>query len=221
MCFSATVSYSTAAVLVATGLYLVHLARPLATPYRMLALVPLFFGVQQGFEGRVWQVVDTDSAAAVTYAFGFLFFSHFLWLWWFPLCSYLLECGKSRKRLFLGFLLFGVFSATLLYFAMLFNPDWLTVSVQGHSIIYEIESGYRSTVTIPLSASALYALIILLPLLLSSHLHLRVFGVLVSLSMVLTTQFYDFALISVWCFFAAVLSLYLGYMILTLRQGNG
>jgi hypothetical protein len=220
MCFSATVSYSTAAVLVVTGLYLVHQAKRLPTPYRLLALVPLLFGIQQGFEGRVWQVVDAGSAAAVPYAFGFLFFSHFLWLWWFPLCSYLLECGKFRKRLFLGFLLFGAFSAALVYFALLLHPAWLTVSVQGHSIIYEIESGYRSTISIPLPASALYALIILVPLLLSSYLHLRVFGVLVTLSMVLTSRFYDDALISVWCFFAAVLSLYLGYMILTVRQST-
>lgn len=101
---------------------------------------------------------------------------------------------------------------------MLFNPEWLTVSVQEHSIIYEIETGYRSTVSIPLPASALYALTILLPLLLSSYRHLRVFGVLAAVSMGLTSVFYDYALISVWCFFAALLSLYLGYMILKAQQ---
>lgn len=218
MCFSTTVSYSAATVLVVSGLYLVHRAKQLALPYRLLALVPLLFGIQQGFEGRVWQVVDVGSAAAVPYAFGFLFFSHFLWLWWFPLCSYLLERGRFRKRLFLGLLLLGTFSGTLVYFAMLSHPDWLRVSVLGHSIVYEVESGYRSSVSIPLPASALYALIILVPLVFSSHFHLRVFGVLAGLSMVLASALYDDALISVWCFFAAVLSLYLGYMILRVRQ---
>lgn len=219
MCFSATVSYSAAAILVSAGIYLVHQTRRLVVPYRLLALVPLLFGIQQGFEGRVWQLVDAGSAVT-PYAFGFLFFSHFLWLWWFPLSSYLLERGKFRKRLFLGILLFGVFAATLVYFAMLINPEWLTVSVREHSIIYEIETGYRSTVSIPLPASALYALIILVPLLLSSHLHLRVFGVLAALSMEVTSLFYDYALISVWCFFVAFLSLYLGYMLLKAVSAN-
>jgi hypothetical protein len=148
---------------------------------------------------------------------GFLFFSHFLWMWWFPLCSYLLESGRFRRQLFLGLLLFGIFSGALVFFAVLFHLDWLTVSVQEHSIVYEVETGYRSDVSIPLSASVLYALIILMPLILSSQRQLRIFGLLSALAMVLASMYYSYALVSVWCFFDALLSLYLGHMIITLR----
>jgi hypothetical protein len=58
MCYSAAVSYSAAAVLLPTGLYAIHQVRRLKLPYLLLAMVPIFFGIQQGFEGRVWQELD-------------------------------------------------------------------------------------------------------------------------------------------------------------------
>lgn len=101
MCFSATVSYSAAVVLVSTGVYAVQLTKRLPAssfPYRMWALVPVLFGVQQAFEGAVWQALNAgDTSAAVPFALGFHFFSHFLWLWWLPLSSYLVEPGQGSQ----------------------------------------------------------------------------------------------------------------------------
>ncbi len=214
MCFSATVSYGTAAVLVSTGFYAINQARRLQLPYGLLAVVPVFFGIQQGFEGLVWQKIDAGRAdAAIPYALGFHFFSHFLWLWWFPLCSYLLEPGKVRRRVFLGLGIFGALAGGVVYFTILFHPDWMSVAVRQHSIVYHVESTYRGSISIPIPASALYAVIVLVPLLFSSLRYLRIFGVLVALSVVLASVSYGYAFVSVWCFFAAVLSLYLAYLV--------
>jgi hypothetical protein len=214
MCFSASVSYSAAAVLVTTGLYAVQQARRLHPAYRMCALVPIFFSLQQAFEGRVWQELDTGNAgAAVPFALGFHFFSHFLWLWWLPLCSYLAELMMIRKRVIGGCAIFGAFTGTLVYSVMLFHSEWMSVAVREHSIIYDFPVPYRSSIHIPITPAALYALIILVPLFFSSHRLIRIFGGLVALSMVLASAAYGYAYVSVWCFFAAVLSLYLVYMI--------
>lgn len=220
MCFSASVSYSAAAVLVSTGLYAVQQARRLHPPYWMWALVPIFFGLQQAFEGRVWQELDAGNAsAAVPFALGFHFFSHFLWLWWFPLCSYLVEPGqtskieKLRKRVIGGCAIFGAFAGALVYSVMLFHPEWMSVGVREHSITYDFSVPYRSSIHLPITPAALYALTILVPLLFSSHRLIRIFGGLVALSMGLASAAYGYAYVSVWCFFAAVLSLYLVYMI--------
>ena len=220
MCFSASVSYSAAAVLVTTGVYAVRQARRLLPPYLMWALVPVFFGLQQAFEGRVWQELDAgDAVAAVPFALGFHFFSHFLWLWWLPLASYLVESGQAgmigrvRKRVFAGCATFGAFSGTLVYSVMLFHPEWMTVAVRQHSINYSFSVPWRSSIHLPITPAALYAMTILVPLLFSSHRLIRIFGVLAALSMVLTSAAYDYAYVSVWCFFAAALSLYLVYMI--------
>ncbi|MBI5430538.1 MAG: hypothetical protein HY938_08790 [Nitrosomonadales bacterium] len=208
-------------MLVSTGVYAVRQAGRLHQPYRMWALIPVFFGIQQAFEGRVWQELDAGNAGAVVpCALGFHFFSHFLWLWWLPLSSYLVESDKLRKRIFGGCAAFGAFAGALVYAVMLLHPDWMSVAVREHSILYDFIVPYRSTIHIPVKPYMLYGLIILVPLLFSSHRRIRIFGVLVTLSVVLASAAYNKAFVSVWCFFAAVLSLYLVHMIRRLVAGS-
>jgi hypothetical protein len=233
MCFSASVSYSAAAVLVGTGVYAAQQARRLPPPYLMWALVPVLFGLQQAFEGRVWQELDAgDANAAVPYALGFHFFSHFLWLWWLPLGSYLVEpgpasmigqiskTGKLRKRVIGGCAMFGAFAGTLVYSVMVFHPEWMSVAVREHSITYDFSFPFRSSSYLPITPAALYALTILVPLLFSSHRLIRIFGWLAAISSVLASEIYGYAYVSVWCFCAAVLSLYLVYMIRLVAGGQ-
>jgi hypothetical protein len=185
MYFSATVSYSATAVLVTTGVYAVQQVRRMAPAYLMWALVPVFFGLQQAFEGRVWQELDAGHAgAAVPYAQGFHFFSHFLWLWWIP----------------------------LVYSTIFMHPAWMSVSVKLHSIVYDFSVPFPSPFHLPVTPAALYALTILVPLFVSSHKLIRIFGVLVMFSMVFASDVYSYAYVSVWCLFAAILSLYIVYM---------
>jgi hypothetical protein len=219
MCFSATVSYSAAAVLVGTGVYAVQQARRMPPAYLMWALIPVFFGLQQAFEGRVWQELDAGNAgAAVPYAQGFHFFSHFLWLWWIPLCSYLVEpepastSARVRRRVMAGCAMFGAFAGTLVYSTIFLHPEWMSVSVKLHSIVYDFSVPFPSPFHLPVTPAALYALTILVPLLVSSHKLIRIFGVLVMFSMVFASDVYSYAYVSVWCFFAAMLSLYIVYM---------
>lgn len=220
MCFSATVSYSAAAVLVSTGVYAVRQARRLPPAYLMWALVPVFFGLQQAFEGRVWQELEAgQSGAAVPFAQGFHFFSHFLWLWWIPLCSYLVEPrptgtpARVRRRVMAGCAMFGAFAGSMVYSTIFLHPEWMSVSVKLHSIVYDFSVPFPSPFHLPVTPAALYALTILVPLFISSHILIRIFGVLVVFSMVFASDVYSYAYVSVWCFFAAMLSLYIVYMI--------
>ncbi len=220
MCFSSSMSYATATILVITSFYTLRQGRHRQAPLLMLALVPLFFGIQQGFEGLVWQTLNDGRAdKAVPYALVFHFFSHFLWMWWFPLCSYLAEYRSVRKKLFAAHTIVGITIGGLVYTQLLLHPEWLVVGVKYYSITYDISVPPSDFIDIPIPASAIYSFIILVPLLLSSHRHLRVFGVLVTASMILASLVYGYALVSVWCFFAAVLSLYLAYIIH--REGRG
>jgi hypothetical protein len=96
---------------------------------------------------------------------------------------------------------------------MLFHPEWMTVAVRGHSIVYNFSAPWRSDIQIPVTPVMLYGLTILVPLFISSHWLIRIFGAMVVLSMALASAIHNEAFVSVWCFFAAVLSLYLVYMI--------
>jgi hypothetical protein len=96
---------------------------------------------------------------------------------------------------------------------MLFHPEWMTVALREHSINYSFFVPWRSSIHIPVSAATLYALTILVPLFISSHRLIMIFGGLVASSMLLASAAYGYAYVSVWCFFAAALSLYLVFMI--------
>jgi hypothetical protein len=64
-----------------------------------------------------------------------------------------------------------------------------------------------------ITTTMIYGLVILVPMLFSSHRMIRIFGVLIVVSMALSSAAYNAAFVSVWCFLAAILSLYLVYMI--------
>ncbi|MCW8957270.1 MAG: hypothetical protein OQL09_10340 [Gammaproteobacteria bacterium] len=215
MCFSATVSFASAAALVSIGAFCVTKSRMLPVPYRAIALVPFLFGVQQFLEGILWQYLDSTSIEEIrTTALGYMFFSHFFWLFWIPLISYLLEGHAGRKNVFFGMMLVGSLYGGSMYIPLWLNTDWLLVQQIKHSISYETVLIYDDYVP-RVMVRALYALIVVLPLLLSSELRLRRFGYIVAVSVLMAAVFYGYAFISVWCFFAAILSIYMAYMVLS------
>jgi hypothetical protein len=180
--------------------------------YLPLAALPLFFGIQQAVEGFLWIGLDEDNLTLVKLASqGFLFFSHFLWLFWIPFCAFRLEKSQLLKKSFWLLSIVGFMFGTLLYVPLFKEPSWVNIQVKTGSIYYQTHFLFDSLT--PKNFSFLvYALIILVPLLMSSNPYLNRLGSLISLSVVVTYIFYHHAFISVWCFFAAVSSLYLFYI---------
>ena len=79
MCFSASASFTAAAVLVPIGIYGTHIARTTdQKAYAPLAMTPAFFGTQQFIEGLQWTAIDNgglEPLGSIT-ARGFLFFAY-------------------------------------------------------------------------------------------------------------------------------------------------
>ena len=101
----------------------------------------------------------------------------------------------------------------LMYVPLLFNPEWLSVSIKIHSIDYELvflSDAYVSQHVL----AALYAMVILIPLMLSSDRYHSVLGVMIFLSGIISVAFFDWVFISVWCYFAAIISLYIFYIMM-------
>jgi heme A synthase len=99
MCFSALASFSVSSLLIPAGLYCSYRAREKQQEqYFPLTLIPVLFGCQQALEGMVWLALMTqDSPYLNFYALGFLFFSHFLWLFWLVIVALELESRKAYK----------------------------------------------------------------------------------------------------------------------------
>jgi len=213
MCYSATVSFASAAVLTGGGLACLKKAEGFNTSNGVFPLLPLLFGIQQALEGVVWLSLGShDPELLRASALGFLLFSHVFWPIAIPLSCYLAEPAQGRKGLFLSMTLLGAVFAVSTYGPLWLYPDWLGVEVVHHSIVYRTTLFYDALVPRELVTFA-YAAIILLPLLLSVRHAYRMLGVLMLLAGMLMAAMFKLAFISVWCFFAALLSLYIYYVV--------
>jgi len=209
MCFSAPVSFAVSAVLIPIGALTVNFALQHDRRYLALAAFPLLFGIQQAFEGWLWIALGSDTGANLwPAAVGFLFFAYLLWPFLVPLAADRVEPQPERRRIFRGFALIGLLFGLSLYLPLLLQPDWLVVSISAHSILYEpvlIYDGYVSRTAV----RVFYAVIVATPLLFSTVASLRLFGVLILVSVAISALFFVYAFVSIWCFFAAILSLYI------------
>jgi hypothetical protein len=214
MCFSATASISLGLVLVPVGIYSIKRAATLPAGFRVLALTPLLFGLQQTLEGFVWLGLASGDAFATRFAaLGFNFFSLFFWLVWIPLCCYSIESSSFKRKLFFLLLMLGLTHGLSMYVPLLLYKDWLMVDIVGHSIHYSprlLHDDYMPIIFLQIA----YPLIILGPLLLSSNGHVKILGIITLSSLLLTRLYFNDALISVWCYFAAVSSIYVLFMII-------
>jgi len=212
MCFSATASFTVAAGLAPVGLFCLHRARRDAPRSLMFAAFPLLFALQQATEGFVWLHLAEHMAQPGAAAYGFLFFSHFFWLWWVPMAAWFLEPDGPRRHICAAITVLGVLYGLSLFVPLLLNADWLRVMVLDHSISYRVTLIYQDVLAREW-VHGLYAICVISPLLLQSDFHVRVFGGIVLASMVIASQEFTQAYISVWCFFAAVASAYLLFMV--------
>jgi hypothetical protein len=212
MCLSATVSYTAAAVLLPMGAVGIHRAFKKGRRYLALSFLPLFFGLQQLFEGLTWTSNSLGNYASVeVYSMAYMFFTWLVWPVWIPYATFPLEPCR-RRHLYLVFAIIGGMLGAMQYFPYFAHENWLVVKFLENAIRYEgtvlFDLIMRREVT-----NTIYMAVILVPLLTSSLNGLKIFGLLLSLVTLATYLFFTFAYISVFCFGAALISFYLVYMI--------
>ena len=197
MCFSATASFTAGAGLLAVGSVTLRLARrPAEYPF---ALVPALFGIQQLIEGGLWLTFpdrEPHLNAVLTHVYSL--FSHVLWPIYVPLAVLALEPERWRRRALFVLALAGAATGLYLLYFLLMEPIFSRVA-DGH-IDYVSLHFY---VAVFLTA---YVLATCASSLLSSHRTVRWFGLATFVSLVAAAAFYAAWFISVWCFFAAMMS---------------
>jgi hypothetical protein len=213
MCFSAEASFAASGVLMPLGVYCIKEATQSNRAFAPIASWSLLFGIQQAFEGFLWLGIgDLDASQMRSAALGFLFFSHFIWLCWTPFSAFALEEQPKWRSIMLGFSIVGFLYGGLLYVPLLFDSGLLTIEVANNSIHYTTE--YLFNDYVPNNFSLwVYGVIILLPLFISTHQKVRWMGGLIFCSAIVTYLLYRYAFISMWCFFAAIVSTYLFFAI--------
>lgn len=195
MCFSATASFSVAAVTAGVGVAaLRHVTQTRELP---LAAVPLLFAIQQAIEGLLWlRLGGAIGIGSVTQlATGFLIFAEVVWPAYAALAVLAVEPDRRRRQCLLALAAGGSLLSLMLLVGVLGDPP--AVAIRGHSIEYASEVNALSWQQVP------YLVLTGAPLLLSSHRAVQAFGGVVLAGFAASAYAYVATFISVWCFFAA------------------
>lgn len=201
MCFSAEASFAGGAVITAIGVMSV---KKNSVPSRKLfACIPLIFGVQQISEGFVWVALQSagNDFMLTLATYMFLLAALVLWPFMIPLSVLQMEGDARRRRALRIFLGIGIL--TSLYYGV----GMLLYDVNPQIISHHIR--YASTIPKQLATPAFIAYLAatLVPLFVSQVRRMWLFGTLMAASCLVTGIFYKEYLTSVWCFFAALISI--------------
>jgi hypothetical protein len=196
MCFSATASFSAAAVCGAIGALTVRRA---SRPDLMLAFIPVIFALHQALEGFVW-LTSAEGWWGRCAGYDFAIIAFCLWPIYVPVAAWLSETDPRRRRFMLGFLVLG---AVVVAGAAWVLHAGLTIDFASNQIRYLPAKRY------PLIFDYIYAAAVTGPLLLHRNNYLRVFGCLILVFFGASILLFNPARYSVWCFFAAISSIVL------------
>lgn len=208
MCLSAEVSFGAAAFLIPAGIAAAATSVGGDRRYLMIATLPALFGLQQLVEGLIWTAGQAGDGARVDrYALIYMFFTWIVWPIWVPLSAYFIEKG-GRRHVILPFIVAGAMLGGLQFIPYFVHVGWLTTNFLPWAVRYQdinlVDGLVSRWVTY-----AIYVAVVIVPFLLVREWAIKVFGLLVAAVTVTTYVFFSYAYISVFCFGAAVISVYL------------
>lgn len=212
MCFSASASFITSGLLITTGVYAIKKTFDSKDhSFLLLALMPLLFGIQQFSEGFIWLFFGKDPNLDHLLSLIFLFFAFLLWPVWVPLSLGVFD--HSRRNFFYVVAFGGLIYGCLLYGSTIFYPTYFYLRLCDHSICYQIYHPMFNPWGI-----CWYFIFTILPFFIAKSNIIKVLGILIGCSAILTAFFWVHAFTSVWCFFSAMISTYVGYIAYSLRK---
>jgi hypothetical protein len=198
MCFSATASFTAGALLLGLGTMTLKSTRERReVPF---AAIPLLFAIQQLSEGVIWLTFTRDAPLVNTVmTYFYTFFSHVLWPVYVPFAVLMIEPPGPRRTGLNAFLAAGLAVGAYLLYILVAFP--VVSRPTGEHVEYLSPHFFAAL------SMTMYLLATTVSLLLSSHRAVKVFGVLALFSFGAAWYFYAIWFISVWCFFAALMSL--------------
>jgi hypothetical protein len=214
MCFSTTASFGASAVLAIAGVAAVKKTQ--SSSQIVFACIPILFSIQQFTEGFVWIALTSNQYRQwqPIPIYAFLIIAQVIWPIWVPLSFFLLEKNIKRKKTLSVFLAIGCLLSLYLSGCLFFCK--VSAVINPYHVFYDIDFPHKY---IPIVAS-FYFLPIIIPPFISSVKRTTLLGSLIFLSFLITKLFFHDYVISVWCFFAALVSL-LVYMILNDLKVSG
>lgn len=207
MCFSATASFISSGILGTVGVASIKSAQE--PKQKKFAAIPLLFSIQQLIEGFLWLTLSSETTTTMLHALilSFLIFALLIWPVWTGISVIPIEKKLMRKRIQYAFfgcgLLFAFYS---LFYLLKYS---VSAKIDGYHILYIVDFPNKDN---PLTGIIYFAATVG-PLLVSSVKKVPLLGILIFASYVITKLIYDDYVISVWCFFAAAVSVVIYLMV--------
>ena len=201
MCFSTEASFIGGAVIGAIGI--ATISKVHKPTQIVFACIPLFFGLQQIAEGFVWLALQNPYFAGFLEPakYAFLIMAEVFWPFMIPLAVLHMEKDEKRKKIIRLLLFMGV--SVSLYFSVCLLLYKVTPEISGYHIEYV--DGFPKSIR--LIVFSIYLIASIAPLFISTVKRAYILGILMSLSCLVTIIFFTQFLTSVWCFFGALLSI--------------
>jgi len=214
MCFSANASFGAGIVLTVIG---VAAIKKVQHPSQILfASIPLLFAVQQIAEGFIWVTLPNPVYASVSQGltYAFLFFAQFFWPLWVPIAILMLEREDKRKKIQKIFVGMGMLVSFYLAYCLL--SYHVHANIVGYHVTYTIDNPNP----IGKYGGILYFIATVAPPFFSHIKRMWMFGTAIFISYIITAIFYDHYVVSVWCFFASIISISIYAIMLEIRNMN-
>lgn len=210
MCFSAGASFGASAVLAGVGVTAIKKSGK--SPQRLFAAIPLLFAAQQLAEGFVWMwLMHTGYASLQMPAvYFYVFFAYAVWPVYIPLSFLIMEINTQRKKIL--WILFIAGTIEMIYTIVCVLLYSVQASANNHHIVYTFNYPTALSDLIFLR-DGIYFIATLPAAFISSRKGAWIFGVMLIASYVVSEIFFREAVVSVWCYFAAALSVIIFFLI--------
>jgi uncharacterized membrane protein (UPF0136 family) len=201
MCFSAGASFTGGIIISVIGVVTI---KKVHKPSQIVfACIPLFFGFQQLVEGVVWLTIPVPEYAGLqkiaTYSFQIM--ALVIWPLMIPFSVLHMEKSKKRQKILFILLIMGAILSLYYSYCLLFfnvNPQ-----IKG----YHVQYNNNFPISLAMISFLFYLVVTITPLFVSSIKRTHLLAILMTLSCLITAIFFKQYLTSVWCFFAALISM--------------
>lgn len=202
MCFSASASFAASGALAIIGALCIktnHTKKIL-----LLDCIPILFCVQQASEGLLWLSINNQwPRVQQIMPYIFLLFASLVWPVLIPIAIMIIEPSYLRRHCLMLFVMLGIILALCLYGFILLHG--VQAQALGCHIYYQIPIPDG----ISTAASVAYVLTTIVPFFVSSLPAMWLFGIALVVSYIISYIWYMYHFVSVWCFFAALLSCFM------------
>lgn len=207
MCFSAEASFGAGLLISTIGI--ASLRQVTEKEQIPFAAIPLIFGIQQFTEGILWLALTHPEYAGLkdVSMYNFLFFAQVVWPVWVPYSIWRIQSAEERNVWLKVLAIIGAVVSLYLFYCLInFKID---ASVLSFHIAYE--QWYPKN--LKMIGASFYLIVTIAPPFLSKFRGMRLLGIAILISYLVTMFFYRSYVISVWCFFAALISASIWYII--------